>query len=257
MNEGEWNHRGDLDAMLAFIAPKLSDRQLRLFAAHCCRRVAPLMTTDLLQSLDTAVELADGNVDSLQRRKARSIIFDAACGDKLSNQAILLGQGAAKQAVGYCLHQNIREYFSPALSNARHAVAAILECSDSAAHLLSQFSGFAYSNGFVEAEKGAQAGILRHFTGSYLWLNDGAPNISFSKTAIGLARQIYDSQSMDQVQTLHDTLSLEFGNSDCPFKAEILSHLEPSCDRILRRNRLAGTHHPRGCWVLEFILRTL
>ena len=75
MTETEWLACADLTPMLDFLRGKASDRNLRLFAVACCRRVWHLLKDGRSRR---AVEISEQNADGLSTGTGRGKAFQAA-----------------------------------------------------------------------------------------------------------------------------------------------------------------------------------
>jgi hypothetical protein len=95
MTEEEWERCGDTPKMLAFLGDRPSDRQFRLFACACCRRVWHLLPDPAMRE---AIELLERYADGLASRDEVALAFAYAW----DNDPILYHAPAA--AAGYAFY---------------------------------------------------------------------------------------------------------------------------------------------------------
>src|SRR5687768_1641571 len=108
MTETEWLACTDVSPMLEFLEGKTSDRQLRLFACACCRRVWHLLTDRRSRRAITATELfVDGRLGDQEMIEVRGSYRDASAftgyvfsevGETVKANARHAASGAAWQA---------------------------------------------------------------------------------------------------------------------------------------------------------------
>src|SRR5262245_30618109 len=75
MNADEWDRSTDPQKLLRFLGLKATERQLRLFAAACCRRNWGQLTDE---SLRRGIETAERFADGLVGQKTRGAAYAAA-----------------------------------------------------------------------------------------------------------------------------------------------------------------------------------
>jgi hypothetical protein len=115
MTEAEWRTSDDPQKMLEVLREKASDRQLRLFACACCRRIWHLLTEPYCQAVVVAERFADGLAAAVERKQTKGPLLAAstpggyftlqgklkgAVCAALDRQASCAARGAAKSAWG-------------------------------------------------------------------------------------------------------------------------------------------------------------
>jgi hypothetical protein len=224
MDERQWQEAVDPDWMLAFLGDRVSDRQLRLFACACARRVGALHPDDRLARLiELGERWADGQVDP-QECTAALLVAQAAHPYEPTEQTRMSVAGASYAP----LRQSAREAAEVASSQAVDATIAD-----------TRRRGGRVASVSYTPEHAAQAGLVRCVFGNPhhpvpadpLWLswNEG--------TVPAIARAIYEERAFDRLPILADALE-EAGCAD----AEVLTHCRGN----------AG-EHCRGCWVVDLL----
>jgi hypothetical protein len=253
MDEADWLSSTDPMPMLEFLRGKASDRQMRLFACACLRRIWRLLPVEVRRDAVHVFErIADGEATEKEFAKAK----------KAADNASDLAMNAVADCVGHSLGFYVEsieseQYQVDALvrlgwsaSNAADAVGAeaALAVERKVAPELGlgeTLSATDYrmaqdASKIAEAtERVAQANVLREIVGNpfcqvavkVAWLtwNNG--------TVPRLAQTIYDERSFDWLGVLADALE-DAGCTD----AVILNHCRQSGE------------HVRGCWAVDLIL---
>jgi hypothetical protein len=80
MTDAQWLACAEPAKMLDFLRRNVSDRQLRLFACACCRRIWELLPEKARQALEVVEQFADGQVPDSFRSQARKEAQRAAQG---------------------------------------------------------------------------------------------------------------------------------------------------------------------------------
>jgi hypothetical protein len=221
MTEAEWLASYDSQQMLEYVAEKVSNRKLRLFACACCRRIWHLFSDERSRrAVEVAERFADGQADQTELKQACS----------------------AADRAHYAVpsqHANLR-----ALDAAPHTAEFDLSCSaaDAAACALDAVDIESEREGpvgprwleWVQQSKIAHCifgNPFRPTTIDLAWLslND--------RTIPKLAQGIYDDRAFDRLPILTDALE-DAGCDD----ADMLAHC-----------RGPGPH-VRGCWVVDLLL---
>jgi hypothetical protein len=206
--------------MLWFLADRVSDRKLRLFACNCLRRVWHLLTDERSRdAVAMAERYADGEVvgEGIRATRRAAMVPVRAIRRAVADSTTV---GAAWAAL-LCIN--------PAYSCSE---AALVSATVAEADLTRR-------NG-CQAERQPLLAVLRDSFGplpfrtvpldpSWLAWNNGAVQ--------GLARAIYEERRFEEMPVLADALE-EAGCTN----AEILNHC-----------RQPG-EHVRGCWVLDLLL---
>jgi hypothetical protein len=219
MTEREW-----LAAINISIRPRefalahLSERQRRLFASACCRRIWDLLTEDALRKgVETAELLADGRLRPTARPGLRKRVNRLAGGGHV-------GEFAAC-AVRWAIDRN--PHFP--LCSAQYASEA------RAFATIGSFQPRRYSKA-VSAEQRQQIDLLRDILGNPFRPVAIAP-AWLTPAVVGVARGVYDERSFDHLPILADALQ------------------DAGCDneQVLGHCQSAGPH-VRGCWVVDLLL---
>jgi hypothetical protein len=229
MNEDDWRDSADPQAMLNYLEGKASDRKLRLFACACARRWWQRLNRTLRQALEVAERHAEGLATVAELDAARgqaetaqvnAPFFEAPAYAAALATTAELALEAARQAVLAGRQMTVRDASSATAPGEDEAEAVAAA---------------------VAAEGRAQCELLRHVVGNPFrpvavdpdWLrgNDGA--------VAKIARVIHDQMHFEDLPYLADAL-LDVGCAD---------------ERILDHCRLPADDHPRGCWLLDILLR--
>jgi hypothetical protein len=246
VTEAEWLECSDPQKMLKLLRGKASDRKLRLFACACCRRIwRHLEDERSRQAVEVAERYADGHASDEELADAEDAAGDANCD----------GMGAASAAV------------PPASADAYEAASALADPDytlydnflDAVYHQWDASCGDYYTGkekagstaprklsvereigrvakARIEAERGAQAALLRDIFGNPFRLVALDP--SWRKpSVVKLARTIYDKRAFDRLPKLADALE----KSGCD-NADLLAHC-----------RQPG-EHVRGCRAVDLLL---
>jgi hypothetical protein len=226
VSEAEWVHSTDPDTLLQLARGKATDRQFRLFACACCRRVWHLLRDARSREIVKVAEgYADDRIDRATLRDAREageqVIARFAAHDgqadalAASTAAQLLAEanvarGAAEVAVRAAealSYYAVRQRSWPDLNLAKKARLAT-----------------------VATERAEQADLFRHIMG-----NPFRPAPVFRpwpSIVVPLAQALYRGE--DCLFALHDAL------------------LEAGCTEMAVH--FAQETHPKGCWLLDLIL---
>jgi hypothetical protein len=244
MTEAEWRACADPYPMLDFLAGRLSDRRLRLYAVACCRHIWPLLTDERnRRAVEVAERFADRQADWRALNAASAAAHDAfheaegpttftdtrgrvpAYDEETAREAA----GAASAAAVKCV-QPIR---GPSFG--RYVTSA---CAVAVGWKAAVENPVTYEAAF-RAESAAQAVLLREIFGSpfrpvrvdpdwFTW-NGG--------TVAQLAQVIYDERRWADLPVLADALE-EAGCTDTG---------------LLEHCRRPG-EHVRGCWAVDLCL---
>ena len=247
LTEAKWQACTSPDLMLRFLRGRASDRKIRMFACHCCRRVWQyLVDVRSRHAIEVVEQFADGltseeellaaHSDAVAARGATSVdpasiewtdaSLDHYDPDMIASYAtascsspLVFPPGRSWSGCYAALH--VEEYVSRAL-----AFAASKGISD----------GNKTHNAIEEAEQYTQCQWLRDIFG-----NPFRP-VMFSPewrtdTALALARQMYECRDFSAMPILADALQ------------------DAGCDNddILNHCRQPG-EHVRGCWVVDLVL---
>jgi hypothetical protein len=231
--------------MLDFLAGKVGDRKLRLFACACCRKVWYLLTDERSRkAVDIAEEYADGVADEDERFNA----WEAAC------EAGMAGEADAGNAAEAASRSSDERYFAlDAALEAANAEAHINYVAARDAVLASKSksqegfypdrdydraadAGTAAKQVALNAEAVIQCNLLRDIFGNPFRPAALDPTW-FTSTVRGLAAGIYAERAFDRLPILADALE-EAGCNN----ADMLAHC-----------RSPGPH-VRGCWVVDLAL---
>jgi len=235
MTEAEWLRCADPEAMLKEFAGRLGARKLRLFACACCRRIGHLIRDpSCRQAVAMAEAFAEGLLSDAELEAVRAtahqhkpLFVDANwaaawCTDFDAEQA------AAEASFRAAL--SVADVGSEAAkSRARAAVCSGAPEADRQA-AWAHYEQVVADVGHEEAR--AQADLLREIAGNP-FQNVEWPQLPL--TVVEMADALF--AGADCAFALHDAL-LEAG------QAELAEHFADP-----------ARHHPRGCWVLDGILR--
>jgi hypothetical protein len=219
MNEAEWLRCAGPSPMLEFLKGKVSERQLRLFASACCRRVWGLIGEKGRKGVEVAEQYADGT--RCQRTLCRAWTAAQAEARKVKKRAAECASLAAARAVA-----PDRRWEPTRLNASAAALAAAwaVKC---------RHRG---SNEALSAESKAQADLLRDIFNP--WLPSIPPALlAWNDGAVArVAQMIYQDNEFGDLPILADALE-EAGCTN----ADILNHL-----------RSPGPH-VRGCWAVDLL----
>jgi hypothetical protein len=220
MTEAEWMKCDYPTPMLQLLRGKADDRQCRLFAVACCRRVwASLPDLRSRAAVLTAERYADGG---------------ASAGDLAAAQ-----QGASNA-------------FTRNRKNSRHRIAAhaailtvILDFNPGQARVVAGFAALSLrqphalsdsEDPAIASENEFQTRLLRDIFGNPFRSVAFSPDWRTS-TVVALAQQMYESRDFGVMPILADALQDAGCDSD-----DILDHCR------------APGPHVRGCWVVDLVL---
>jgi hypothetical protein len=221
MIEAEWLAATDPGPMLASQRGWASERKLRAFILVCCCRILRLLTD---QRSVQAVLVADRYLDGAASWQELS---EAGVAARRAYENALQTQDNAAFAAMSLAAADAYQAAQSAATNAAYAVAyEVAGSSGSPAVLHEKFVGA------LAEEKAWQAAALRHVLGNP-FRPYPAP-ASWPALVVDLAQQLYDGADVRLV--LHDAL-LDAGH------AELAGHFR------------AEAWHPKGCWVLDLVLR--
>jgi hypothetical protein len=204
-----------------FIGPREPDRQHRLFAAACCRRIWHRLPDDRCrQAVETLERFADGLCTEADRDLELAT---------LQNQPDLYAglsdtQARAMSAALACAGWNGVDYL-------RLAIEAAEDCAAAEAFTRGEFDLAVYS-----AEERAQCDYIRDMFPNPSRAVIADPSWPTS-TVVALAAQMYESRDFSPMPILADALQ----DAGCD-NADILDHC-----------RGPGPH-VRGCWVVDLLL---
>jgi phage gp46-like protein len=224
--EADWLHSADPALLLHLVRDRATDRQFRLFACACCRRVWHLLRDERSrQIVKVAEEYADDAVDEATLRDAR------AAGE------LVVARFAAHDGQADALHASSAVQLLADANVARGAAEVAVRAAEALSyHAVRQRS---WPNvelskkarlTVVTSERAEQADLLRHIIG-----NPFRPTPvlrPWPAIVVPLAKSLY--QGEDCRFALHDAL------------------LEGGCTEMAVH--FAQENHPRGCWLLDLLL---
>jgi hypothetical protein len=181
MTEPAWMTCDNPKAMLSFLAGarKARDRQYRLFACACCRRVWPLMSRE---SARRAVEVTERHADGLASDEELEAAQRAACG--VRELCGIVGKWASACA-------------------ARTAAVMVV---DTAGRLAACPPDQEYDPTLWAAETPMQCDLLRDVFGPLPFRPVPIASSWRTSEVLGLARAIYDERSFDRMLELGQAL---------------------------------------------------
>jgi hypothetical protein len=238
MTEEQWLACTDPKPMLEFLRGKASDRQLRLFACACCRRVWHSIPPYDRRTVEVAEAFADGLAtmeeltDSCQVSESRPGSLDEGNFDPA---------GEGEEYDPYCV---------PWPSSATSACALDAEdAAGDASYWSARLAGWTRPDEVYRDEVKAQAQLLRDVIGSPFrpvppkrgvkrWKEQLRSLLAWNHgTVPRIAQAIYDERSFDRMPILADALE----DAGCTDRA-MLDH----CRQPVK--------HVRGCWVVDLLL---
>jgi hypothetical protein len=225
MTEAEWLSCTDLTPMLRFLAGRASERQMRLLACACCRRVWHLLTDDRSrQAVEVAERFADGQATLVELAEAR-------------NRALAAENGASSE-VAKAAYWAASMKAAGSIWNA--STAAVSEAARVAAKAALANQAAAWDAELAAGNRDHVA-LLRDIVGSPFQPDPALDPawLLFDRGVVrDLAAGIYHERAFDRLPILADALE-EAGCMD----GGILGHC-----------RAAGRDHARGCWVVDLVL---
>ena len=253
MTETEWLHCTDPQKMLESLRGKASDRQMRLFACACLRRIWRLLPDEVRRDAVHVFErVADGQATEQEFAKAKKAA---------DNASGLAGNGVA-DCVGHSLgffvdsieseryQEDALASLGGSVSNAADAVAseAAMAIERKAAPELGLGESLSATDYQLAQDVGkiakateevAQTEVLRDIVGNpFCKVTVDAAWLTWNnRTVILLAQTIYDQQAFNHFPILADALE----DAGC-INTDILNHC--------RQQR----EHVRGCWVVDLLL---
>jgi hypothetical protein len=220
VTEAEWLAATDPAPMLsACVGGGTIERNYRLWAVGCTRRICPLVNSKWLRECLLAAErFADGDIpaDVVERHSRQA--WDFHRGGAVVGSSLALRDAAA--AVGCCLCTR------PPMP----AVGGYLLCALEFATRATE------RDAAVRAEMVAQANLLRCVFGNP-FRPVAADPAWFTSTALSLAEGIYQERAFDRLPILADALQ----DAGCD-NLDVLNHCRD------------GGVHVRGCWVVDLLL---
>ncbi|WP_441292342.1 hypothetical protein ACSRUE_19830 [Sorangium sp. KYC3313] len=219
-----------------FPACRGSDRKMRLFACECYYRVRALLPDELAEA---AVETARRHADGL------ATLEELQAAEALVRQALdsLEGRWRASHGAERTSLQPTHDALALSFQVVRPQAPKAAYYASSNAHLAAAAmanpgaaSGDTSYAASSAAEEHAQADVLRDIFGNPFRAVAFDPDWRTS-TAVGLARQMYESRVFGPMPILADAL-LEAGCED----ADVLGHCR------------GDGRHVRGCWVIDALL---
>jgi hypothetical protein len=214
MGGNEWESCSDPQRMLRSLSGKASERQARLLAVACCRRLWPLLTDPRARE---AVEMAERYADERA--------------------------GMGKWAAAFEAYRAARRPFASTAAFFAHAAVAHLLAdvgTDPVAYAAGASSWAAGAGRSHAEEQGAQAGLVRCIFGPWPlrpWTVDEAVLQWNDQLVLRLGRAIYDERRWGDMPILADAL-LDAGCVD----EALLAHCR------------SGGEHIAGCWAVDLVL---
>jgi hypothetical protein len=223
MTPSEWLTSTDLSNMIRFAQPKITSRQLRLFACACCRRISHFVEDDRTRwALEVAERFADRLVDEQARRIAQ---IGAQTATTAASWSVDHDGPAAHAA--RAVHQVIKI----AEDGAHNAAACVENAVAVQAIRLHPSCPSAEVRAAAQAgERAAQCRLLRHIVGDPFGGVVGMPAVS--PLVRGLATAVYE-QDGSAVPALHDAL------------------VEAGLEVVAAHFSDREEWHPKGCHVLD------
>ena len=227
MSEPDWLHATDPDTLLHFVRGKATDRQFRLYACGCCRRIWHLLRDARSRNL---VEVAERYADEPTDLALATLRDAREAGEQaISRFAAHDGQAdalAASVAALGVAEANVARGAAQVAERAAEAVSYYAVRQRSWPDLDSAKKARLAAKG---AERAEQADLLRHIIG-----NPFRPAPTFRPwpaIVLPLAQALYRGE--DCLFALHDAL------------------LEAGCTEMAVH--FAQEEHPKGCWLLDLI----
>ena len=235
MTEKGWLRSANARPMLELLWSTASDRQLRLFACGCARRVWHLLAdAPSREAVETAERFADGLADLAELRRACEAAHEAqqqierGTRDDAADMAACVAVDAARPRADFRSPPLGPDDFTAA-TDAAHCTAAAVEY---AAHAASADAGRARKK-----EEKALANVVRDMFGNPFRAVRFLPSWRPS-TVLALAKQMYEARDFSAMPILADALQ----DAGCN---------EPA---ILDHCRDPKQVHVRGCWVVDLVV---
>jgi hypothetical protein len=223
MKEREWVECEDVEALLAFLRGKASDRKLRLFAAACARSVWHLLGDKWPRK---AVRLSELLADSLATEEEHRKAVEAA--GRLGNKSPPGEWAPGKVALWRLAHDAARASLCPPGPGLRGTVVLSAVAADDQA--------------LREEVSHRPCDLLRDIFGPLAFRPvTVAPAVLAWGDGVArhMAEGIYEERAFDRLPILADALE-DAGCAD----AELLGHL-----------RRSDVPHVRGCWGVDAVLQ--
>jgi hypothetical protein len=188
MTEAEWLAGTDPTPMLDYLGNTASDRQVRLWACACVRRIAPLIAHEVGHK---ALAVVEQYVDGLASERELLAVADTfyPCGQYNATY-----EHPATRAAHCPLYPE----------RARQAATYVLRC---------------FKHSERDAERAAQAALVRDIFGNPFRANDTACHAGHGRTVAELARAIYEERAFERLPILADALE----DTGCT-STEVLDH---------------------------------
>lgn len=247
MTEAEWLACQDPAPMLKSVRDKASERQLRLFACACCRKVLHLMKdARSRQGLLAAERLADGGAGA--RRGRAGVAKEAKAAAEEARQLADAAQDPAEHlarlaecCAAWAAYFVVQPSAGDSADNAvGHASLALAYASCKTPKVLTSFPPD--RERMMRDAMREQAGLLRDIIGSpfdrrtvdHTWLRKD------TNTILTIAQAVYEQEAFtaERMRVLADALE------EAGAVTELVDHL------------LSPGPHVRGCWVVDLILST-
>jgi hypothetical protein len=238
MTEAEWLACTDLNAMLAYVWDRTTDRKLRLFACACVRRAWHLLKHKRSRlAIELAERYADGETGDRERRAEVTALASGLHRRQWKSDADFIEirmRFAAKTAIeleGLRLAEAVAGLTAQVAADAAVGPAPTAE---------SSFNR--YQNRMARAlgaERAAQCALLRDIVGNPFSALSVVPTWLFwnERCVPKIAQAVYVEHRFHELPVLGDAL------------------LDAGCDNeaILAHCRAPGPHM-RGCWVVDLLL---
>jgi hypothetical protein len=233
MNESEWSSCSDPSQMLEPLrgSGMASDRQFRLFACACYRRVWHLLADPRVRhAVEVLERLAEGGVP----RAAVEHALRGAC--NAQSEAETHGDDDLSQARQTAAWGVYRAFVTSPPATAREARYYCTRAAAAAVGLVAQDAA-------ERAEEGGQCRLLRDIFGGVFRRPPAVP-LHVPAWCGGLARAAYEERDLPSGHLAADRLAvLADGLQDAGCEdALLLGHLR------------GGRVHVRGCWALDLLL---
>jgi hypothetical protein len=239
VTETEWLECTQLTRVLHFARDIVSDRQLRLFACACCRRVWDSLDGPCRSAVDAAERFADGKAQLHELRFCR----------ELAERTLVERQTRAENLLESA-RGKYRDYVTVAFRQARAAFAA---CS-SAGDIWYEDASFDYADvhddasplrsRYLHPSSLPQLEVFRDCCDLYREIvgnpfrDSECADEWRTDTVLAVARRAYDAREFAALPILADALQ----DAGCD-SADLLNHL-----------RDPHAEHVRGCWALDLVL---